>query len=657
MGQPAADATLNRGPLRSSVLDGLMTVSDTIPTALEKLLPLFGTALDAVIAMRLDGTVAEWNHAAERIFGWTRAEAAGQLMANLIVPPQHRAAHIAGISRYISTGEARVLNQRLEITAIDRDGREFPVELSITTTEAGSEPLFIGFVRDISERKDSEQLLLRRAREAELLFQVSQFAAESDSADPVLEQTLKAICELTGWPVGHALIASPGDSAELISSDIWVGEQSRTFDKLREVTRSLRFTAGVGLPGLILETGEPAWISDTQSETAFVRKGLGFDAAFGFPLKSSGRILAVLEFFTEAKTPADPALLLTVRTLGEQVGRVIERIWAETARAKAEAQASSLEEGYRRIFEQTSDLIFTATLDQVITDCNPAAAAALGLPRSEVLGRGIADFVSSEELKLTQEMLQQKINEGGTTRYDLRVRNAQGQELFWEMNSGLTYGEGDQPIGVHVVARDITARKKWDHHQRLLVAELNHRVKNTLAIVQSLAHQTLRNGGSPEETIIGFEGRLRALATAHNLLTGRNWEAASIGDVIRSALAPFCTDGQCEVEGPEVTLPPETAVSLSLAVHELATNASKYGALSSESGSVSITWTAADGGFELMWREGGGPPVEPPGRSGFGTKMIKRTLGAEFRAEVELDFANTGLVCRVAGFIPHVPAA
>ena len=631
-----------------------MAAGDHTHPALDKLLPVFRTALDAVVAMRPDGTIVEWNHVAEQTFGWTRAKAVGQLMADLIVPHQHRAAHIAGLARYNATGEATVLNQRLEITAVDQAGREFPVELSITLADAAGEPLFIGFLRDISERKDVERLLIRRAREAELLFEVSRFAAESESVEAALEQTLKGICELTGWPVGHALIASTNDPAELISSEVWVGKRDQKLKKLQAATRSIRFRRGVGLPGLVLETGEPVWMSDTQSDKTFVRKGLGFDAAFGFPLKSSGRVLAVLEFFALEKTSPDPELLLTVRTLGEQVGRVAERRWAEVARAKAEAQASSSEDRYRRIFEQTSDLVFTTDLDQVITECNPAAAAALGVARSEVLGRSIAAFVSSEDLALTREMLGQKINKGGTTRYELRVRGSDEQQLFWEINSGLTYDEECRPVGIHVVARDVTARKKWEHHQRLLVAELNHRVKNTLSIVQSLAHQTFTPNSPPTESIARYEGRLTALARTHNLLTRENWEAAFVDEVIREAVLPFCPAERCILEGPAFRIPPQAAVSLSLAIHELATNAAKYGALSVAEGRVQVCWETNARNLKLVWMERDGPPVDQPTKTGFGTRLIKRALAADLRASVRLEFERQGLVCEVTATVPEV---
>ncbi len=323
-------------------------------------------------------------------------------------------------------------------------------------------------------------------------------------------------------------------------------------------------------------------------------------------------------------------------------------------RKRDEAALAASEESHRRIFDQTSDLIFTADLNEIITACNPAAADAIGLTRDEAVGRSISEFVSPEDLELARQMLQKKLEQGGTTRYELRVRST-GEWRYWEVNSGLIFDDTGSPVGIHVVGRDVTERKRLESHQQILVAELNHRVKNTLAIVQSLAHQTFRKDSPRQDAITTFESRLQALGAAHNLLTSRNWDAASISDVILSALALFCSQERCQAEGPEHRLSPGTAVGLSLAVHELAMNASKYGALSNKSGSISITWTIADGRFELMWLERGGPPVKPPSRSGFGTRMIKRTLAAEFNGEVDLDFAETGLVCRVSGLIPTAP--
>jgi PAS domain S-box-containing protein len=314
-------------------------------------------------------------------------------------------------------------------------------------------------------------------------------------------------------------------------------------------------------------------------------------------------------------------------------------------------ETRDVEERYRRIFEQASDLILTADLKQIITDCNPAAAKSVGLTREQAIGRSISDFISPDDFAVSSSMLDAKLRNGGTTQYDVRVRSSNGDWLYWEINSGLTFDDGGNAVGLHVVARDVTERKRFERHQQLLVGELNHRVKNTLAIVQSLAHQSFHADIAPADAISRFNGRLQALSGAHNLLTRENWEAASIQEIVSSGLAPFCTNDRCTFSGPDVRLQPQTAVSLALALHELATNASKYGALSNDSGKVFVTWSAGEQ-LEFNWREEGGPPVHAPDSRGFGTRMIERTLSAEFGGKVELQFAPGGVTCRVIAPIP-----
>jgi PAS domain S-box-containing protein len=167
--------------------------------------------------------------------------------------------------------------------------------------------------------------------------------------------------------------------------------------------------------------------------------------------------------------------------------------------AEADAHIRASEGKYRRIFEQTSDLLITADLNQVITDANPAAADAVGLSLPELIGRRIADFVSTEDFEKTSGMLRQKLEQGGTTRYDVRVKSSRGEWLFWEINSGLTHDEEGRPLGLHVVGHDVTERKRSERQTQVLLGELNHRVKNTLAVVQSLAHQTFRGNGELEK--------------------------------------------------------------------------------------------------------------------------------------------------------------
>ena len=197
-------------------------------------------------------------------------------------------------------------------------------------------------------------------------------------------------------------------------------------------------------------------------------------------------------------------------------------------------------------------------------------------------------------------------------------------------------------------------RGRAERRQQLLLGELNHRVKNTLAIVQSLTHQSFHSAASTEDAKRRFEGRLEALASAHNLLTATNWESALIVEVARAALAPFCPPDRCEIEGPPLPVSPQAAVGLALALHELATNAAKYGALSSPEGRIFVRWTVVDDQLQLTWTERGGPPVTPPERRGFGSRMIERTLASEFGGKVDLEFAPEGVTCTMVAPLPNM---
>ncbi|MBQ0820375.1 PAS domain S-box protein [Microvirga sp. HBU67558] len=203
------------------------------------------------------------------------------------------------------------------------------------------------------------------------------------------------------------------------------------------------------------------------------------------------------------------------------------------------------------------------------------------------------------------------------------------------------------------VALDVTEMKRAEEHQQLLINELNHRVKNTLATVQSIASQSLRNAETASEARDAVEGRLFALSRAHDVLTRENWDGAYLREVVQEAIAPFQADGhgRFDLHGRDVRLPPRIALAVAMALQELGTNAVKYGALSDSTGSVAITWSLreqADGTrLELTWRETDGPRVVEPSRRGFGTRLIERSLAQELHGDVAITFAPTGVVCTI----------
>ena len=329
--------------------------------------------------------------------------------------------------------------------------------------------------------------------------------------------------------------------------------------------------------------------------------------------------------------------------------RATEHVWREVSRARAEAAVRRSEERYRRIFEQASDLIHTADLNQIITDCNPATAAALGMTREEIIGKSIRDFVSEAGFEQTSRMLRQKVEHGGTTRHELDVRAKSGRLLHWEIISTLTVDDEGRPVGLHAIARDVTERRRAEERQRLLVNELNHRVKNTLALVQGLALQSFREGRDPGEARSAFQERLTALAAAHDLLTRESWEGATLSQLAEEAIGHHnAQERRITFGGPDIVLSPKAAVSLVMALHELGTNAAKYGALSTPEGRVRIAWDVAGGDrLALEWRERGGPPVERPDHKGFGFRMIERALAADLAGKAGIAFDPEGLVCRI----------
>ena len=258
------------------------------------------------------------------------------------------------------------------------------------------------------------------------------------------------------------------------------------------------------------------------------------------------------------------------------------------------------------------------------------------------------------------------------TQYDVdyRVRHADGWR--WMRVMGGPHVLDGQLIGMHGLVQDIHDRKlanerlreeveereRSQQRQTLLIHELNHRVKNILAMVQAIAMQTLSTGQTMEGARSALDQRLLALARAHDVLTRESWEGAELSDIITDAVAPHESQPGARVRltGPRARLEPKMAVSLAMALHELATNAVKYGALSTSEGWVAVEWSTARAksglDLRLTWSERGGPPVRKPERSGFGTRLITRSLAAEL-GTAELSFAEDGVCCQISVPLPR----
>ena len=523
---------------RSLHLDEIVCSRMNIPALGSAWRLVLQTALDAVVVMDREGIVLDWNANASTIFGWTADEVRGRLMADYIVPPQYREAHAQGLRRYLETGEAKVLGRRIEIHGMRRSGEEFPVELSISpVTESSDHFIFVGFLRDISERRATELQREQSALKMEALYHAISFASESNSFEDALQVCLASVQKLTGWPLGHVFLPSETDPARL-ASFFWYSSRPLDFDKLRAATGAISFAPGEGLPGRVWETREPEWIADVNIHRDFPRArwpgGVEIQSALGFPIISSDEVIAVVEFFSETVVRPDLEVLETLRAIGQQIGRVFERRRAE-----------------QRLREH---------------------AAAL--------------------------------------------------------------------------ETEIEERVRAEEHRELLLAEVNHRVKNMLAVVTGIAAQTARSSRTIESFVQSFLARLRALDGAHSLVMMQSWRTVSMSDLAEAILSPYLCNDQFVTRGGLVMLPPKAVVSVGMVLHELVTNAAKYGALSVSSGKVALEWscdTRSPSWVHLHWEESGIGPVAAPTRTGFGTAMIRASIRHDLKGEVNITFGNDGL--------------
>lgn len=477
-------------------------------------------APDAVIVMGADGKVVAWSPLAEKLFGWRADEARNRKMADLIIPGRYRDDHDRGLRHYHETGHGPLLRKRVEITALRRNGEEFPIEFSISPFDHDGTQVFIGFVRDITKSRRTQHMLEKQVRQAILLGEVTALAAETKSVADVLQLCLDAVCELSGWPVGHAYVPSEDSSLELVPTAIWHVEDEK-YERLRQATMNSRFRSGVGLPGAIWQTQNARWVADiSQAEANFPRfrelRDLGVRSAFGVPIKSGDKVIAVLEFFNDVVIERDPNVLLIARTFGDQVGRVLER-------------------------------------------------------------------------------------------------------------------------------REVMQR------QEMLVAELNHRVKNMLAVVLAIATHTARGANSIDLFKKEFSGRLVSLGRSYSLLTASEWKQTPIKGIVEEIVMPHVPDQRLDFEGPEISLSAKATLAMSMILHELVTNAVKYGALSVPAGRITLRWKLADregstAEVALCWQESGLTGLqEPELRSGFGTKLIEMSTRQELGGHVETVYHPEGI--------------
>ena len=307
----------------------------------------------------------------------------------------------------------------------------------------------------------------------------------------------------------------------------------------------------------------------------------------------------------------------------------------------------------RGVFDSPAIGVAILKPDGRFIECNDAFSELCGYDAAELRALNSMELTHPDDRDAMGALLADLLD-GNRSDFVIEKRYLRKDgSVIWVQNSvSLTHDKAGRPLHLVKLIQDITERKVAERRQQLLIDEINHRVKNTLTTVQSFAAQSLRNASSLAEGRAAFEARLIALSKSHDVLTRQHWEGADLLDVVNGAIAPYRGrpgPDRFAIQGDRLRLRPKAVLALSLAFHELATNAVKYGSLSNDSGRVSLNWQVDPQSqrFVLHWRESGGPAVQPPARRGFGSRLVERGLSQDIAGEARLTFGGAGLECAI----------
>ncbi|HEV2748259.1 MAG TPA: HWE histidine kinase domain-containing protein [Allosphingosinicella sp.] len=533
--------------------------------------------------------------------------------------------------RVIRTGEGfSVVDQMLPLV---RDG--VPQE---TYWNYSFTPLFDGAGAIVGIFNQGLEVTRAVVTERRLSFQIALSDKLRGIADPA--EVKQAAAAMLGGQLGAARVGfvEVDEARDALSI---AGEWTREPDGPRLAGRAGQLSHLPPAAVAYLRSGQVLTVGDVDEFAGEAGAGdsaigaeLGARAVITVPLVRDGELRAML--YVHEPEPRD-----WKRSEAAIARDVAERTWAAVERAEAEQRLRDSEDHYRHAVELNPQVSWTSTPDGQL---NRVSRRWLEWTGTTGLGNSWTEGLHPDDRRRTLEVWAHCVASGEPYDIEHRVQMVDGS-FRWARSRAFPRYDGHGNICLwYGSTEDIHEQKVAEEHQRLLINELNHRVKNTLATVQAIAFQTLKGEIPLDEARRRFEARLMALSRAHNLLTERNWEGAELERVVRDA-TDYLPPERFAIGGDSLWLAPRAALGLALALHELSTNATKYGALSTDRGSVTIDWTMSDGRLRLEWKEQGGPDVAEPAARGFGSRLIEHGLAADLGGEARLQFESDGLRC------------
>ena len=610
-----------------SDLKGLLAVDQSVLDAIPA----------AVAVWSADGVLVRFNR--EAIGLWGRTPRPGDTEERLYrIDAAARSRTGTPLEIALRTGEP----QRNTDATIERpDGSRSMVLVNIEVLKSADGCIqgAISCAHDITRRRQAaEDSHAKRVKELGALYRFTARLHRTQSLPEVYEAALDAIVEALQCTRASILLFDDAGAMRYVA---WRGLS----DGYRNALEGL-------VPWLPDQKDpEPILIGDIDAsrisnELRSIVKAEGIRALALIPLVVNGRLIGKFIAYYDAPHVLSGHESELALTTARQLAFGIERKRAEQAlRQNEERLRLATQSGKVGLWEWDIRANRVSWTDSIF--------AIHGVSKREfsLTVEGFASLVHPEDHAFVMEALDRSLRDDVPYELEFRAVRPDGQ-VIWLFANGIVLRDGKEPLRLLGAVFDITERKAVEAQRDLLVAELSHRVKNTLATVISIAQQTFLRGASAEESRRSFDARIRALAQTHGRLAEANWSGVSLECLVLDETAPYRRedDGNVRLSGPSIFLNPKHAVTLGMALHELSTNAAKYGALSSKRGAVDIVWHIAPEAEELRirWIESGGPAVVPPERSGFGRLLLERALASDLRGTVQLDFAEAGVQCAIA---------
>jgi len=487
--------------------------------------------------------------------------------------------------------------------------------------------------------RESEARLAKELAGTRLLQAISAKLIEKDNAEDIYDSVLDAAMQIMDSDKGSMqVLDEKADALRLLGFRGFDPKFRAVFQWCRPDTRTSCSTARrLGHRVVVSDMEKCDFIAGTPSEA--IHREAGIRAMQSTPLVSrSGKLVGMIT--THWRTPHQP---------GERELDMLDVLARQAADLIESKQAHAAIQQLAAIVESSDDAIITKNLDGIVTSWNRGAERLFGYMAEEAIGQHITILIPPEH-RHEEERIIERIRRGERIDHYETVRQRKhGSRVDISLTVSPIRNSLGKIVGASKIARDITDRKRTEAQLMTLAREAEHRAKNMLGNVQATVR--LSHADTPESLKLAIEGRIQALANVHRLFVQSRWAGADLHGLIKDEIAPYCQHEpmRAACQGPKLLLKPDVAQAIAVTIHELTTNAAKYGALSVEEGCVRIEWSQGpDGSVALRWAETGGPVVEPPKRQGFGTRTMESMIRQHLMGEMNFDWRADGLVCEIA---------